>query len=88
MIVVTDEDIRLGIQCAARECPLARAIARYTSHPVLVGTKTVTIHNSRNGNYYIELPQKAVEFRRKFDYQGGRKVRPFAFHLDIPKRYR
>ena len=80
-VVVNQRDIQHGLPNNPDECPLAIAIQNATGYRATVGMDIATVWNDdktlRLGFYH--LPEKAVEFRKRFD--RGEKVKPISFQL-------
>lgn len=81
-IEVTRENIADGRSFDCDYCPIALAIARHvrSNYRVSVGGMSCMI-----GTFSTDLPLSATEFVTRFD--GGCRVLPFTFTVDIPERY-
>lgn len=80
-VVVNYRAINNGLRGDPDNCPLALAIRESVGYITTVGETICTLWNddktTRIGFYH--LPEKAVEFRKRFD--RGDKVKPFTFQL-------
>jgi hypothetical protein len=78
-IEVTQDDIDNGIMDHCSRCALALAIRRQTPFEVELQNDGQVDVEGR----YINLPQEAVEFERKFEDGERHLLKPFTFVLDI-----
>lgn len=77
-IEVTEEDIKNGKPMSSCLCPLALAISRCAQVPrVFVFCRQFEINWHKS-----DLPSSAWHFY--YDFDAGRKVKPFKFELQIP----
>lgn len=74
LINVTKEDIREGIPCNSRACPVGRAIFNKVKKAINVGTTFIVI-----GGSIYQMPRKVRYFIKRFDY--NKNVTPFSFTL-------
>jgi hypothetical protein len=77
-IDVTQQDIAMGEPKKCGRCPIALAIKRVVSGPVLVFDESVWANGGQ-----ADLPTTAKDFVTAFDF--GNPVHPFSFDLDIPE---
>jgi hypothetical protein len=81
-IYITANDIMLGVRGHGLQCPLARAISRRLGKEIRVLTYAwYRLDDYTSPNPY-PLPLRATQFVKAFD--GGRKVAPFSFTLEVP----
>jgi len=80
-IFVTAKDIREGAKSACEACPVARAIKRRVTCRVVVGMGFISFGLKSS----VLTPTQVANFIDRFD--GGKKVKPFSFLLDVPKQY-
>lgn len=77
-IQVTAEDIAMGIRCAVRLCPVARAFQRATGHTDITVSSVAVWHDTGLSLVLLcSLPYEAVRFVAAFDI--GDSVCPFEF---------
>jgi hypothetical protein len=81
-ISVTQEDIVLGKPSDARECPVARAVARATRREVsfvdpIEGVRFI----DEDWKAAYKLPEAAQKFIVAFDF--AEPVSPFSFNLEV-----
>lgn len=80
-IHVTAGDIAAGSITSCENCPVAQAIMRTLGLPhVSVGLDDMDL--GRHVAVLVPTPARASHFMRLFD--GGHKVEPFSFELDVP----
>lgn len=68
------------------DCPIARAVKKVVKPGTRVEVMdTVQLYTFTPEGIYLPMPTKASDFIDAFD--GHKKVKPFSFFLNIPKRF-
>lgn len=83
-IRVTYNDIKNGIRCDTKNCPIARAISRRVKTKVEV-YESILLSNHGIKKWAIQTPDAGYKFIENFD--SRRFVRPISFTINIPKKY-
>lgn len=86
-IHVTKRDIEIGRKLSCYYCPIAIAIDRRTRDDWRIGVlghqcavfPTIAEPNAT----HTDLPEKAIEFIAKFDFDE--EVRPIRFQMELPR---
>ena len=76
-ITITKSDIRKGVKCNFRFCPVAKALRRITKRRDV----WVDLRGAKIKNWYYDLPEVARCFISDFDL--GHPVQPFSFDLPV-----
>jgi hypothetical protein len=83
---VTARDIAAGVKRSAYQCPVALALRRSipSAGDVIVCSR-IAIYRTEEDSWpfaQVATPDEVRCFTRDFD--GGRRVKPFSFKLDLP----
>jgi len=82
LIEVTRDDIRRGHPEDDCRCPVSLAIRRAVGLDTSVGDGVIVVDYATPWQIEIWSPEEVIQFVEDFD--AGRKVKPFAFELDLP----
>lgn len=88
-INVTRRDLREGARNSPNACPVQRAVQRHvrSSYLVRISRADVIIHQPRRRGNTIIWADYHRQSQRVDRFDDGKRVRPFSFKLNIPKRY-
>lgn len=80
-IEVTEEDIKAGVPCDLRLCPIARAAMRAGARNPIVTVRAIVEIGSRGRTW--SMPREAIRWRQQFD--AKEKVEAFVFDARLGK---